>query len=69
LHDDRRSDRRFVHSSSDAKVNFLENAQRSDTLESLEFVTALSFFPAAWYFAQAKAHKLAVLIVATMILK
>jgi hypothetical protein len=57
LHDDGRPDRRFVGLSSEAKVNFLEKAQRSDTLESLECVTALSFSPVAWYFAQAKPHK------------
>jgi hypothetical protein len=69
LHDDGRPDHRFVLSSSDAKVNFLEKEQRSDKLKSLECVTALSFFPAAWYFGQTMAHKLSVLIVATTVLK
>jgi hypothetical protein len=69
LHDDGRPDRRFVGLSSDAKVNFLEKAQRSDTVESLECVTALSFFPVAWYFAQTKPHKSAVLIVALTVRK
>jgi hypothetical protein len=43
--------------------------QRSNTLESLECVTALSFFPVTWYFAQAKAHKSAVLIITATVPK
>jgi hypothetical protein len=38
------------------------------TFETLKCVTVLSFFPAACYFAQAKAYKSAVLIVVTTLL-
>jgi hypothetical protein len=69
-HDNGRpADRRFVGLSSDAKVNFLAKAPRSDTLETLECVTALSFFAVAWYFTKAKPHKSAVLIIAVTVRK
>jgi hypothetical protein len=53
-------DRRFVGLSLGEIPSDSEKAQRSDTLESLECVTALSFFQEVYFSVRAKPHKMTV---------